>query len=331
MNKRFEFVGEIKPITENNVRKFDTGTVRGETLSVRMTSGTNVFFPRVTGFANERDIYTLDTDNKKLVVAYADRNNPETIKKVARYKLYTFMPSADDKREYISSMDFINDVKDYFESPASSGKYRIGGEYSKTFNDERWTDYDEFSIQSITYVPDTVKDSATVNLPFYFTADADDTENSGSEDKLVFNGFVPQWVRHYGKREWFVPMTLKVNKNLLSKRVPNVDVTMKLLKSFFKFPAKSEAEVRQIGLKCEYINGAPVSDFTEADMSEDERMAVEAGLISVEDVMYSHSKGIVGDKVVEFDIIGLMPSFIKGAIDTDLEKKILYTLPYIEN
>ena len=330
MNKRFEFVGTIKPITDKYIHVFDTGLFSGKTLVVRMTSGTNVFYPRITGFAGQGDIYTIDTNNQKLIVTYENRKDPSVIKNVAKYKLFTFMPSAGDKREYISPMDFIKDVAEHFAT--ASGRYRISGEYAKTFNDRnnKWTDYDEFNIQSITYVPDDVKDSATINLPFYFTSDVDDTENSGSEDKFVFNGFVPQWVRHYGKREWFAPMTLKVDKKMLASRVANVDATMKLLKNYFKFPPKSKSEVREIAVKCEYINGAPVSEFTEKDMSEDERMAVEAGLLSLEDVMYSHSKGIVGDKIVEFDIIGLMPSFSGGAIDTQLEKKTLYTLPFIE-
>ena len=70
-------------------------------------------------------------------------------------------------------------------------------------------------------------------------------------------------------------------------------------------------------MKCNLLNGAQRKELDLDDLDEETRENIELGLITMEDV--KRELGIsntFGDRVQEYQIIGLMSGFAKGASDT---------------
>lgn len=293
-------------------------------LRFNMISGNNQFVGEISGGKWTDDSKnkiltkskgTKDTKSENITIEWAKRKDPESIAKVAGWKIYTVDLLSKEERQRIEKEGTEEEkaiaakkISHFLEKTEmaqlvnkiiASGKYndakfKITGTVDFQYSPDKQIYYRTLSVNKIYRVADDTPTKAEMNLNAFYTADSIDSDSYDEKKKYFFNCYTDYYFSNI-KKTRFVPMTLVIDANGDEK----AEKTAKRLVEKKINVFDEDSEVRKIGLVCTMINGAQEKAITYDDLDEETKEDIECELITLEDAIRSLGGSAYGDKVTE--------------------------------
>jgi hypothetical protein len=322
------------------VNKYDSGWTN-QRLRFTVTAGENRHFVEINAGKwlddNKNTIYAFSEPvngekSKPIQIAWDKRNDPETIKGVAGWRVFTIdldstghrnelrdggdkealAASYEKRHHFLAATDFCDFVNSVINDPSMKDvKFRVKGNINYNYSDNTDRYYETYEVNKIYMVDEDEAVTSEVNLDFYFDEDAFDESMFEEYGKVNVNGYTT-FYDNATKKNWFTPITLVVRDKVAGWK-----------KTFSKF---EDDEVRKVGLTCQKINGAQKVNITLADLDEDTQENVALGLITEEEAIRDAGGQMFGDAIRELRIEKLGRGYARGSETTaysaaDLTKK----------
>ena len=163
---RFNFTGTVGAITDEGSKGYysRSGNKNGdpyESVNFSVASAkNNRGFVEMFGMKSDT-IHTTDTDGNKFDVSWNDRNDKDIIKDVASYRKSVVNLDGNDRHEYISAYDAVQEVKNAIPDMVGK-KYTITGNVSKDFYNGKASD--RFQISKMTDIIHEIDPNAFVTI-----------------------------------------------------------------------------------------------------------------------------------------------------------------------
>jgi len=322
---RFNATGELKfnSLESKLPWKREGKTKKGDkytSLNIAVASTkSNRLMTEIFGMMQD-EIKTMDTDNEKISIDWDDRNDPEVIKKVASYKKHIANIDGDDRKEFIADYDFVKYLVENVDD-LKDGLYTITG--TSQLNEYNGKLSQRFQIQNIYKAADDVKKQLKVTFDFYYTASGIDLSDWKEEKKIRISGYTTAYVASE-KKNMYVAQDAVIDASKIQFDNPK---HVKLL----------EFKLRQLGLGledgkpvnnlkknkvfkmqviCSYFNGAEEVEITPDMLSENQKMALELGLKTLDSFK---DATVYGDRIIEYKIVdfNLKNEYADGFITLD--------------
>lgn len=342
----FSFVGKIIPVkdTENfkgyTETAYDSGWMK-QRLVFNVVAGDNRHLVEINAGkwkddAKNSTIYTMSraTEGKKsekIQIPWDKRNDPETIEKVAGYRVFTIdtdtyshrdeLTKAGDtaaleesnkkRRHFLAGVDFCDFAKKVvYNEKIKDWVFKVNGNISYSYSEKTGRYYMSYEVNKIYRVDESTEPTTDVNIEFYFAdgfMDKDGVEDTG---KAIMNGFTPFYDQNTQKN-WFLPLSLVMRNE---KEI--VDATEELLSEF------EDNEICKAVLSCKAINGAQRREVNLEDLDEKTQKAVKLGLMSEAQAIKNAGGQVYGDVIQElrFDKIVKHSEATAYTLDNCLEK-----------
>lgn len=339
------FIGKLRKLKENwyEEKEFSGGLIR-KRLRFQMICGDNVQWLEAVALIwkdeNKNKIYTMkhveDGQDTKLEVKWNDRFNEDIVNSVAGYKKFvvdtdTFAhrksleeegldeeleKSKKKRKEFLHTSDFIDYLRKVLDNEKSKDMvFRVTGSMDFSYSAEKDTYYRTFTPQKITRVPDDTKQICEGSMKVYFSENAVDDTMADETGDIVFNAYTQSYFSNI-KGNAFVPMSFKISKD-----APKA-------KGFVKLFNKAEDEsVKELGITCDFINGAKRVEISEEMLSDEQREMIDMGMVTFEDIRAELGGSVFGDRVSEIRLTGLMKGYSGGVQDTVIEQSDLVKKP----
>lgn len=325
MKNTFDFVGTVY-VPEKWHNRYDKNNGITETLRFAIKpSANNSEYVSLLSWRYEdgADFYTsLENDKGKYIwtkIKYADRNKQEIIDKTMYANQYQTNVgcSGNDKKVFIYAQDFLDYLKKHIPATLKDNPdqmFRVQGEFEVSPYNGKY--YENFNIKNI-WLSDATEGSMYAHIDLYYTKDSLDSLGAYTEGKHYINGRVLQYDRKE-KKNLFFPITLTLEEpnkedETAQKRK---DIMIKVLSKNVK-----KDDVYRMAWIVEVFNGAPEKEPSLEDLTDDQREAVEAGLMSIEDCMgRSFGENIKELKIIRYNLKG---EFANGRVKTPFDLKTL--------
>jgi hypothetical protein len=151
-------------------------------------------------------------------------------------------------------------------------------------------------------------------MKLYFAEDAVDDTCTDETGDYIINAFVGYYEPAI-KKNAFAPISVKIAAD------------HKMANGFKKRFSKAEGdEIKELGVTVDFINGAKTVEITEDMLSDEQKEAIEDGMITFEELKAELGGSAYGDRVTEVRLTGLMKGYASGVQDTtygieDLRKR----------
>lgn len=360
MANNISFVGKIRKIKDGYTEQEFSGGLIKRKLRFQALCDNSVQWLEVstlvwknlkTGLIDEKktQVYTLKSvegaKDEKMTVEWANRLNPDVVESVPGYKRFvvdtdTFAhrqelesaglneeleKSKKKRKEFIHESDFIDYLIKVLDTEKSKDMiFRINGTVEYSYGNTKDTFYRSFVPQKIFRVPDDTEQSCTGTMKLYFAEGAVDDTCVEETGDYIINAYANYYDQN-AKKDAFVPISVKINKD------------HKMANGFKKRFSKAEGdEIKELGVGIKFVNGAKQVDITMEMLTDDQREAIEDGMITFEELKAELGGKANGDRVTEMRLIGLMKGYSNGVQDTilsidDLRKKPIKDAPKSEN
>lgn len=360
MANQISFVGKIRKIKDGySEQEFSGGLVKRRLRFQALCGGsvqwlevnTFVWKNQKTGLIDEKkmQVYTLKSvegaKDEKTIVDWANRLNPDIIETVPGYKrfvvdtdTYAHRKELEDanlteelekskgkRKEFIHESDFIDYLIKVLNNEKSKDMiFRINGTAEYSYGSKKDMYYRSFVPQKIFRVPDDTKQCCTGSMKLYFAEGAVDDTCVDETGDYVINAFVEYYDQN-AKMNAFAPIAVKINKD------------HKMANGFKKRFSKAEGdEIKELGVGVDFINGAQTVDITMDMLSDEQKEAIEDGMVTFEEIKAELGGTAYGERVTEIRLIGLMKGYSSGVQDTmytidDLKKKPIKQEPKADN
>lgn len=322
---RFSFVGTALIPKEKAKRPFykefekvDNETkkkkkMRSMTFGVK-ESDTNVAF--VEAFDSEQSvIYTMDSDNNKIEVDWADRFDEDKINSVASYRRYTVDLGEDygGRRDFITLFDFMEFLNEHL--PEYDGKVMVTGQFVKEWYAKGKQYFDKFHIQNVYAVEDDIKSRLSLSMEIFYNKDCLDKTDFKDNKKIYLNGYIEQYInKDEGKK--MIPMQFifsaakydlegnEKHKALYNYKMQYIDV-------------KTSKTMVHIPWDLVLVRGAEEAEFNEDMLTARQKEQIELGLKKLED--FKPRGAILGERVNEYRLFDpkLVGDFADGLVELD--------------
>lgn len=229
------------------------------------------------------------------------------------------------KKTYITEYDLAETLSKLFKAnKIKDMKFDVYCEINYEYNAEKNEWYQKFVPKTIYRAKADTKAESTGTMTFIFDpkkcVDDADFETTG---RAVANGYVIQYVPSCVEKNYFVPVTLVIDKKFNSDGKNEAEAIIKKLKK------KTDSDWNEIELKLSIVNGSSYVQFSEDLMDDEMRSDYEDGLITFEDARkqfydsLKDGKGIKGDREQYIAAIGLAKSGVSTTAYTteDIMKK----------
>lgn len=306
---RFKFTGNANAVTDAEKKGyFDrSGTSKNGlpytsvTFSVASTSNNRGY---VECFGMEQDkIKTLDTNRNKIEIDWEDRNDEGVLKTVMSKNVMNF--TEEGRKEFIANKDVADFIKDHiFE--LDKKKVTVTGQVNKDFYNGAARD--RFVVQSIFTATDDAKTGLNITGDFFFTKDSIDTSEWKKEHKLIIDGYTSEYVATERKNMYVSRQLIfdcsKVNfdnekhVNLVNYRLSQIGLALE--DDTIKNNLKAK-KVYKISVIISYTNGAEEIAFDESELTENQKMAIDLGLKTLDD--FRPAGKIYGDRKIEYKLV----------------------------
>ena len=296
---------------------------------IGIESKSNRAFIEMTGFKNDV-ISTIDNNNEKIEIAWEDRQKENVLKNVANYKKHVITLN-DGRYEYISDFDYVNFVIDHIDE-LKGKRYQITGQTKP--NEYKGKISDKFVVNNMYEVTDdSKKNELKLTGDFYFNKESIDAADFAKERKIYING----WELCYLNKKH---PSVYISKQLVfdcgklnledEKHVAILNYKLKQLGCGFEngkvvIPKLKKGKYYKIAVVCKYLNGQETIEFTEKDLTENQKMAIELGIASLED--FKPKGAIYGDRVQIYKLVNfdLRDEYKDGCIEvTDFDESMIY-------
>ena len=343
MANNISFVGKIKKIKDGYSEQEFSGGLIKRRLRFNAICGNSLQWLEVSALVwkdeKKNKVYTLKSvegaKDQKQTVEWADRLNPDVIETVPGYKRFvvdtdTFShrkeledaklveeleKSKKKRKEFIHESDFIDYLIKVLDNEKSKDMiFRINGTAEYSYGSNKDTYYRNFVPQKIFRVADDTEQCCTGSMKLYFAEGAVDDTFVDETGDYVINAFVDYYDQS-AKKNAFAPIAVKINKD------------HKMANGFKKRFSKAEGEeIKELGVVVDFINGSKQVDITMDMLSDEQREAIEDGMVTFEELKAELGGKANGDRVTEIRLTGLMKGYASGVQDTvygidDLRKK----------
>ena len=327
IQSRFNFIGEaLLPKADSKRPFFKTMTKnKKEMASLNFglkESDSNMAF--VEAFDSVQDtIITMDTDNNKIEIKWADRFSEDVLKAVANYKKYTVDLGEDfgGRQDFVTQYDAILHLKEYL--PKYKGKVIINGQFVKELYKGQY--YDKFKLQNVYAADDGLKNRLSLTIDIFYNKNSIDKVDFKTENKIYINGYISQYISKTEKNKYmphqFIFNTAKYNIEENERHKALFDYKMKYI------DVKNKTMVH-IPWEIILIRGAEGVEWNESMLTPSQKEQVELGIKKVDD--FKPKKQILGDKVNEYRLYDpqLIGDFTDCIVDTEMTEKEFEELIY---
>lgn len=272
----------------------------------------------------QKEIKTMDTDNNKISIEWEDRDDKAIMDKVANYKKNVFSFVDDERKEFISTYDAVEYLKDHADD--LKGK-NIGVTVGVSLNVYKGKISNRYEIRNIYKIDDDKKQQLKIAGDFFFNKDSLDTSEWKENKKLIINGYVQGYVQEK-KATMYVPQTIvfdcsKANfenekhVNQIKFRLSMINCDLKDGKITTKLKSNT---MYKVGVVLHYCNSAQEVDFDESMLSDKQKMAIDLGLKTIED--YMKGTRVFGERVVEFKLMDFQiekQDYADGCVDLEIK------------
>lgn len=350
MANSISFVGKIRKIKDGYTEQEFAGGLVKRRLRFQALCGNSVQWLEVSALVwkdtKKNKVYTLKSvdggKDEKMTVEWENRLNPDVIASVPGYKHFvvdtdTFAhrkeleenglddeleKSKKKRKEFIHESDFIDHLIKVLDNDKSKDMiFRINGTAEYSYGSNKDMFYKAFVPQKIFRVPNDTEQCCAGSMKLYFAEGAVDDTMTDETGDYIINAFVDYYDQN-AKMNAFAPVVVKINKDHQKAN------------GFKKRFSKAEnEEVKELGVVVDFINGAKTVDITEDMLSDEQREAIDDGMITFEELKAELGGTAYGDRVTEIRLTGLMKGYgTSGVQDTmysieDLRKKPIKDAP----
>lgn len=360
MSNNISFVGKIRKVKDGYTEQEFSGGLIKRRLRFMAVCGNSTQWLEVSTFIwknsktglideNKMKVYTLKSvegaKDEKWTVEWANRLNPDVINSVPGYKRFvvdtdTFAKrkeleeagldeelenSKKKRKEFIHESDLIDYLIKVLDNERSKDMvFRINGTAEYAYGSKKDIYYRSFIPQKIFRVPDDTEQCCSGTMKLYFAEGAVDDTCVDETGDYIINAFVDYYDQN-AKMNAFAPTTVKIAAD------------HKMANGFKKRFSKAEGEeIKELGVGVEFINGSQTVDITEDMLSDEQREAIEDGMITFEEIKAELGGTAYGERKTEIRLTGLMKGYSNGVQDTmysidDLKKRPIKEEPKNED
>ena len=344
MANLISFVGKIRKIKDGYTEQEFAGGLVKRRLRFQAICGSSVQWLEVSALVwkdtKKNKVYTLKSieggKDEKMTVEWENRLNPEVVASVPGYKHFVvdtdyfahrkeleenglddeLEKSKKKRKEFIHESDFIDYLIKVLDNDKSKDMiFRINGTAEYTYGSNKDMFYRSFVPQKIVRVPDNTEQGCAGSMKLYFTEGAVDDTLTDETGDYIINAYVDYYDQS-AKMNAFAPISVKIATD------------HKMANGFKKRFSKAEdEEVKELGVTVDFINGAKTVDITEDMLTDEQREAIDDGMITFEELKAELGGTAYGDRVTEIRLTGLMKGYgTSGVQDTmysveDLRKR----------
>ena len=227
---------------------------------------------------------------------------------------------ATNRHEFImkDAIDFIN------ENLPEMKKHKVrvlGDARSNYYNDVNKFQYIPKIIE---YVPNDTENQLKIEATVFF--DKNSIIDKDKEKKILINGYVPETKK---KVTTLYPTLFVLDYNKLDLTLESHQSILDFMKGTFK--VKDKKSVYRVPLDIELIDGAEEKEFTEADLTKEQKQLIELGFNTIDDFKPKNKQ--FGENKVEYRMIKpiLKDDFASGAVVSFALKDLVSYLPKDES
>lgn len=277
----------------------------------------------VEGFSMTKDtIKTMDSDGNAIEVDWDDRFDDGVIDSVASYKRFV-ANIGDERKTFITFADLIK----YLDEVGVNGKtVTVTG--TTNANIYKGAISNRFQVQNVYLADENAKPKLSVSDVLYFNKDSFDTTDWSSEHKLIINGWINAFIdknslgADKGANK-YIPLTVIFDCSKINwddeRHVKLVKFKLKQIGCDLvdgKIKVGIKKNVYKMSVTMSYINGAEAMDVTYDMLSDNQKMAVDLGVKTLEDFKEKvFGNRVTAYKLVDFDLRG---DYSDGCVNTDL-------------
>lgn len=232
------------------------------------------------------------------------------------------------RKEFISTWDFTTEyIKALKAYP--NAKWLVTGNYNVTYNTEKKQAYANYVVTRLQRVADDEKEVAEVSLDVVFDKNALVLDNwKQSEDKIptvsgeaVVKGYTPFYYSDKSgiKGTFFTDIEVVIDGNVSGLNEAGKDknrIAYGLKRQFEPSNDSDESPYRKIGINCDVISKASKVDITEDMLSEEQKLNIELGITTLEEIAKESGKEIKGEFQRRFVVKGLKRGYSSGSQET---------------
>jgi hypothetical protein len=221
---------------------------------------------------------------------------------------------APDRHEFIHEYDVVvflaNKLEDY-----KNHKFRVTG--SIALQEWKGKFHRKFRPELIEIVDNDTPSKLTSTMDIFFTKDAVDEKDFAKDKKIYIDGYVLSYDER-AKKDQFFPTQFVINAGRIDLENPEHVSRLNFLKNQFTVKGKG---VFHLPWQVNIFRGADKVEFTEKDLTQKQREAIEFGYAKLED--YAPKGGMLGESVFENRLVKPLlqnfndhNNFVDGAVET---------------
>ena len=224
------------------------------------------------------------------------------------------------KYTFISQYDFTKKVKELLLSDAFGDEnYVITGtiEYNYSIKNDTGVYYRSFVPNNIYKASPEEPTGCFGKLDFYYSKEELIDEDLDATEEITLNGYT-QFYDRTSKDYYFANTTLTVKSD-----APNKDGIIKPLTLL----GDASSEVLVIGINVKFFSGSPKTEIKEEDLSEEQKLLLEWGAKTIEDIIADMGGSVYGDRVYRIYAEKLSRGYANGPQKTDITMERLTAKP----
>lgn len=282
----------------------------------------NRAYAEVFGMVQD-SIKTMDTDNNKIEVDWADRNDADVVKNIANFKKHV-VKIGDDRKEFISDYDFVQYLAEIADTLKTT-RVTVTGQTQTNVYKGKITQ--RFQIQNVYEASEDSSNQLRVSGEYFFNKNSFDFSDWNSEHKIIINGYIYAYINKDVQNK-YVPLSVTLDCSKIDweneKHVKLVKYKLMMLgcelvddKPKCKLKNSNFYKMSTIFA---YQNGAEEVEFTEDMLTDTQKELLELGVKTLDDFKpagNAYGERIQAYKIVDFDVRG---DYENGIVDTELKE-----------
>lgn len=333
---RFNFVGTPvipkqkadtkRPFCKEMTKKDEKGKKR-EMLSMTFgvkESDSNMAF--VEAFDSKQDVIkTMNTDNEKLDVDWADRFDEEIVSQVASYRKYIVDLGEDHggRQEFITVYDMIKHLQEHL--PNYEGRVVVTGQFTRDWYAKKKMYFSKFRIQNVFAAPEERKSRLMITADLFYSKNSFDDSDFDENKKITLDCYIEQYINKDEGRK-YVPIQVvfsgakydmenERHKKLLNYKMKYIKPTEITVDG--KTVKLKPTQMVHIPWEMVLLRGAEEADFDESMLTDAQKEQIELGIKTLDD--FKPKGNIYGDRIDEFRLFDpkLDGDFADGLLEAD--------------
>lgn len=333
---RFNFVGTPvipkqkadtkRPFCKEMTKKDDNGKKR-EMLSMTFgvkESDSNMAF--VEAFDSKQDVIkTMNTDNEKMDVDWADRFDEEIVSQVASYRKYIVDLGEDHggRQEFITVYDMIKHLQEHL--PNYEGRVVVTGQFTRDWYAKKKMYFSKFRIQNVFAAPEERKSRLMITADLFYNKNSFDDSDFNENKKITLDCYIEQYINKDEGRK-YVPIQVvfsgakydmenERHKKLLNYKMKYIKPTEITVDG--KTVKLKPTQMVHIPWEMVLLRGAEEADFDESMLTDAQKEQIELGIKTLDD--FKPKGNIYGDRIDEFRLFDpkLDGDFADGLLEAD--------------